>query len=173
MSRVPDNFLQRPFARNWVLWGLCLLLGRGAVLADQSVTLTWSPSPDTNAVGYNIYYGGASGDYTNTVFVGGATTVTISGLSDGATLSFRHHGFGFGAESAFSNEAIYDIPAANTTSDVNLPPTLDPIANLTLYQNAGLQTVNLTGIGAGSTRQLQYDCFGGFQRCFHHSNANG
>jgi len=36
----------------------------------QSVMLGWEPSPDPNAVGYNIYYGTASHNYTSKVSVG-------------------------------------------------------------------------------------------------------
>lgn len=160
MSRAPYNHLQRLLVRNWIFLGLFLLLGRLTVFADQSVMLTWDPSPDTNVVGYNLFYGGASGDYTNTVFVSSAASVTISGLSEGATYYFAATTVSAsGAQSAFSNEAIFTMPQANTnspvttntTANVNLPPTLDSIANLTIYQNAGVQTVNLTGISAGSS----------------------
>jgi hypothetical protein len=140
-----------------VLCGLVLLLGPLSVFADGSVTLTWSPSADPNAVGYNIYYGGSSGDYTNTIAAGSATTATISGLTEGATYYFAATTVdASGAESPFSNEAVYFIPLSATNSaptntpDASLPPTLDPIANATLFQNAGTQTINLTGITAGS-----------------------
>ena len=129
---------------------LFLFLGRLAALA-QAVTLAWSPSPDTNAVGYNVYYGGASGVYTNTVFVSEATTVSISGLTAGATYYFSATTVAAsGAESAFSEEVSYVIPPANIPPPA-VPPTLDPIASLVIYQNSGLQTVSLTGLGAGST----------------------
>ncbi len=41
------------------------------------------------------------------------------------------------------------------TNVVNQPPTLDPINNLIINENAGLQTVNLYGITAGSAGQNQ------------------
>src|SRR5262249_10282917 len=36
---------------------------------------------------------------------------------------------------------------------VNDPPTLDPIGNVGINENAGQQTVNLTGISAGPTNE--------------------
>ena len=42
-----------------------------------------------------------------------------------------------------------------TVRPVNEPPALDPISNLTLNENAGPQSVPLTGIGSGSTNKLQ------------------
>jgi hypothetical protein len=129
-------------------------MGRLAIFADPGVTLTWNPSSDPNAVGYKVYYGGASGVYTNTVEVGDTTNAVITGLVAGDTYYFSATTVdASGAESAFSNEASYVIPAdeTNAPSAASLPPTLDPIANLTIYQNAGSQTVDLTGIGSGST----------------------
>src|SRR2546422_3913799 len=36
-----------------------------------------------------------------------------------------------------------------TVNFVNQPPTLDPISDLTINEDASLQTVNLTGISSG------------------------
>ena len=159
MSCVLKSQLKCPFPRTWVCLGVFWLLGRLVVLADPSVTLTWNPSPDTNAVGYDIYYGGASETYTNSVFVSATTTVTVSGLCEGATYYFSATTVSAsGAQSTFSNEATYVIPQANTNSPgatntvaiVNQPPVLDAIPNLTIFQGASPQTVILTGIGPSS-----------------------
>src|SRR5204862_1358789 len=42
-----------------------------------------------------------------------------------------------------------------TVNPVNYAPTLDPISNLTITENAGQQTVNLTGISSGASNQVQ------------------
>jgi hypothetical protein len=42
-----------------------------------------------------------------------------------------------------------------TVNAVNQPPTLNPIANLTLVKNAVAQTVALTGIGSGAPNETQ------------------
>jgi hypothetical protein len=109
-------------------------------------------------VGYEIYYGGACGVYTNTVMVGNATTATVGGLSAGATYYFSATTISAdGAQSAFSNEAVYVIPAdpsgpsgSSPVSNTNQPPTLDAIADVTVNENAGAQSVSLTGISAGA-----------------------
>lgn len=40
-----------PFVRNFVLWISLLLFVRLSAFADQSVTLSWNPSSDTNVAG--------------------------------------------------------------------------------------------------------------------------
>ena len=76
--------------------------------ATNSVHLAWSPSPNTNVVGYNIYYGGVSGNYTNKINAGNGTNVTISGLMAGATYYFAATAYDAQSnESVFSSEISY------------------------------------------------------------------
>jgi len=146
-----------------LLW-VMLSVAAGFAWADQSVTLAWDPSPNTNVVGYKIYYGGASGVYTNTVTLGNVTSATIGGLVDGATYYLTATSVSAtGDESAFSNEAMYSAPVnTNTVSgsvtnaaplpspSTNLPPSIDSIASVTVSQGGGSQTILVTGINPGS-----------------------
>src|SRR5436189_296593 len=59
---------------------------------------------------------------------------------------------------------VYNVSVRNQTSArflyttlfrSNYAPTLDPISNLTITENAGQQTVNLTGISSGASNQVQ------------------
>ena len=59
-----------------------------SALAAGSANLIWDASPDANVAGYKIYYGAASGAYTNSVSLGNVTTTTLNGLSNGATYFF-------------------------------------------------------------------------------------
>lgn len=214
----------------------------------QSVSLGWSP-PGGTAVGYNIYYGVTSGNYTNIVSAGVSTNVNIAGLANGSTYYFAATSVdSSGVESDFSNEASYAVPSAlphisaisNQTITVNAvapslaftvsdaymnasnlvvtatssnpalvpvanvvvsgsgsnrviqlspllnqsgtttisvivndkqgdiatntflltvvpnqPPTINPISAIVLPQNAGPQTVTLTGLGPGSPTEVQ------------------
>ena len=116
-----------------------------------SVTLAWNPSTDPTITGYNLYYGGASRAYTNKISVGLATSVTISGLVEGTTYYFAAttHSTA-GVESPFSSELDYLVPMF-----VNQPPTLNAINNLTINENAGLQTVSLSDITSGASTENQ------------------
>jgi hypothetical protein len=146
MSRALAILNITPAARNFILWGTLMLLGCLHSSASQSVTLAWSPSPDTNAIGYKIYYGGASHNYTNAVTLGVVTNTTISGLTEGATYYFAATTLdSTGPESAFSNEAAYSIPNIAPSA----APTFDAPANMTIYQNAGLQQWSINNVVSG------------------------
>jgi hypothetical protein len=131
--------------------GLLALLPLSGMAATRSVMLAWDPSAGTNIVGYNIHYGGASGTYTNIVDAGNATNATISGLTEGATYYFAATAYDTAdLESDFSNEINYTIPVTS-----NAIPTLNAIANLTITESAGPQTVSLSGISSGSANESQ------------------
>ncbi len=124
-----------------------------SALATESVTLAWDTSTDPIVAGYNVYYGGASGAYTNEICAGNATNATISGLVEGTTYYFAATTYAAsGMESPFSSEVSYLVP---TNPIANQPPTLNAINSLAINENAGLQTVNLSGIGSGAPNESQ------------------
>jgi hypothetical protein len=137
------------------LGGLLILSALSTtVQATGSVTLTWSRSSDTNVTGYNVYYGGASGFYTNEISAGNATNETISGLVQGTTYYFAATTHpASGVESPFSSEVSCLVPL--NVPITNQPPTLNALGGLTINENAGTQTVNLTGITSGSSNEVQ------------------
>ena len=61
------------------------ILSQAKLLAAGSVTLAWDASPDASATGYRVYYGGASGVYTNSATVGNVTKVHR--VASGASLA--------------------------------------------------------------------------------------
>ena len=136
-----------------VLLAGLLALAPSAVLAVGAVTLAWDPSASTNTIAsYNLYYGVASATYTNTVSAGTNTTLSISNLVEGATYYFAATAVDTdGLESDYSTEVSALIPVKLT----NQPPTLNTLVNLTISENASLQTVNLSGISPGATNESQ------------------
>jgi hypothetical protein len=165
MSHRTNQLWSQPAALNFICGAALLWFGGLTALADQSVSLTWNPSADTNAVGYRIYYGGVSHVYTNSTLVGNITNTVVAGLVAGTTYYFGATTVdSAGDESDLSNEAIYVIPALVTNLPptnpppvvVNQPPTLNPISNLTVNQNAGAQIITLSGITTGATNENQH-----------------
>jgi hypothetical protein len=81
--------------------------------------LGWQNSVSTNVVGYNIYYGTNSGNYTSILHVGYVTTCTVSNLSNNINVIYYFAATAVdpnSQESGFSNEAIYNrklVPPSN------------------------------------------------------------
>ncbi len=136
---------------------LLLLLVSNAVfnplsaLAAKNVTLAWNASTDSSVTGYKVHYGPSSGGYTNSVTFGNTTTGTIPNLQEGVTYYFAATSSDGNTESDFSNEIAYTVPL---TPGVNLPPTLNTIANVTVNEDSSAQSVSLTGIGTGGESQM-------------------
>jgi hypothetical protein len=121
-----------------------------AMPSGASVAVAWDASSDTTVTGYNVYYGGASRNYTNVISAGNSTSAIISNLVSGATYYFAATTYtAAGLESDYSAEAAYTVP------QLNVPPTLDPVANVTIVQDSAEQTIRLTGISPGSSNETQ------------------
>jgi hypothetical protein len=85
-----------------------LLLLLPCSLKAQSVMLGWNPSASTNVVDYKIYYGTSHASYTFTFDAGNATNCVVSNLVVGVHYYFVATAINaYGAESPFSNEAIW------------------------------------------------------------------
>ncbi len=122
-----------------------MLLALKSVAVTPSVSLAWDSSSDSSVVGYKIYYGTNSHDYTTVVDVGNVTTALINLPAFGQTYYFAATTYdATGLESDFSSEANY-LVSPNVVS-----PTLSAIGNVSISGTAGQQTVNLSGISAGS-----------------------
>jgi len=142
------------FILGFFLCSALLVIMQLSAFGAGSVTLAWDPSADPLVVGYNVYYGGASGTYTNEISSGNATNATIAGLVPGATYYFAATTYNAaGMESSFSSEVSYLVPQTPPTG--NQPPTLNGIGNLTINENASQQTVGLSGITSGATNENQ------------------
>ncbi len=93
-------------------WRLLLgLLGASlpfSATASVSAKLAWLASSDPEVAGYNIYYGTASQQYTNSVTVGAVTNAVIGNLRDDVTYFFAATAYdSLGNQSEFSNEAAF------------------------------------------------------------------
>jgi len=79
------------------------LLSQSAWAAQ--IRLAWDPNSEPDLAGYKIYYGTASGTYTNSITVGNVTTCTLTGLPDGQTYYIAATAYDTsGDESGYSNE---------------------------------------------------------------------
>jgi hypothetical protein len=101
---------------------LAWLLFQLPVYATIGVKLTWTANSGSKIAGYKIYSGTSSRNYSRTVTVGpAATSVTISGLTEGATYYFAATDFdSAGDQSAYSDEFVYVAGAATLASSVQV-----------------------------------------------------
>ncbi|MHB1309158.1 MAG: putative Ig domain-containing protein, partial [Limisphaerales bacterium] len=80
-------------------------------VVGQSVTLAWDASPEPEVVGYRLYWGTTSGQYTASVDVGEVTSATISGFDPGAEYYFAATALNdTGTESDYSIEVSHSMP---------------------------------------------------------------
>jgi hypothetical protein len=128
--------------------------------AASSVTLGWDPSTSTNVAGYKVYYGPASGNYTNSVTAAAssATTATVSNLVAGATYYFAATAYDTSnLESEFSNEVVYTNagsapPSVALTSPANGAIYTEPATiSLTAAVNTNGHAITEVQFYSGST----------------------
>ena len=121
-------------------WQSCILFSVlfGAItftsLSSQaaSVTLSWDPNTTVSGPSYKVYYGPASGVYTNAVWIGNNTSYTVDGLNSNGTYYFAVTTFNSsGQESGYSTEAVYTFS--------NGQPTLVSMSTPTVVQPGQVQ----------------------------------
>jgi len=97
-----------------LLAGLAVAMGTCVSRTEQSVSLAWNANPETNIVGYRLYYGTTSQSLTNTVDAGPQLTVTVNGLREGVTYYFAVTARNLDElESDFSDQVSYLVPGLN------------------------------------------------------------
>lgn len=141
-----------------------LLLGCSLMLFAQlptagagTVTLAWDPSPDTNVSGYNIYYGGASGSYTNKITELDVTNAVVSDLAEGATYFFAATAVdSSGDESDFSNEISYSVPTVPSTNSVLSVSNLSSRSYTGLFYESPVQMRSSGAFTLSTTARGQY-----------------
>lgn len=111
-----------------------------------AMDLIWEPSPDTNAVGYIVYWGPTNGVPT-ALIVGMNLTASVSNLQAGVAYHFwvTAHDV-LGQESEPSNVLRYDVPAENCA------PVIEPIAPFSM--ELGAQAVVMVRATNRETNQV-------------------
>ena len=129
---------------------------------DTTITLAGT-DPESGAItaiistlpGNGLLFQTADGTTRGAQIVAVPTTVTDASRRVIYISATNGNGNGHGNFGFKVNDGALDSPEATATvnvTDVNDPPTLTPIGNpAAIQQNAGAQTINLTGIGAGGT----------------------
>ena len=100
-----------------VLLVFSLLFASTPDVRAAEVTLAWDPNPEPSVQGYRVYFGKASGFYTNVFDAGNRTDCVIPGLDAGTTYFFACTAYSAtGDESDFSGEIVYATEGASSSS---------------------------------------------------------
>jgi hypothetical protein len=122
-----------------LLWGVALAFGQlplraalflmaapadtNAPASSANLSIGWDPSPTSNAAGYFLCYGVASGACTNRLDVGNVTSVTAGGLETNVTYYLTVVAYdGIGTESPPSNEIEYAPSGGSSAAE---PPRIN------------------------------------------------
>jgi hypothetical protein len=120
MNQTPRACAVLSFA--WVCFAAIMSFGNAA--QATAPTLEWDPNPEPTVVGYNVYIGTSSGNYTQVVDVGATTSLPLTNLSAAVTYYFAVTAYDTQRlESPFSDEVWY-TPRVDGTNATTLPFTM-------------------------------------------------
>ncbi len=121
-------------------FGISFLFSQGILYAAQ-VTLAWDAS--SGAVGYKIYYGTASHNYSSVIDVGNVRTYTFTNLVDGRTYYFAATAYdSSNYESDYSSEVSYNSTTTTTptsytiTASAGTGGTISPSGSVSVTSGA-------------------------------------
>jgi hypothetical protein len=111
-----------------------------------SVTLAWDRSQEPNVIGYRVYYGTTSRNYTSMISVGNSTTCSISNLEAGMAYFFAVTAYdNSGNESAYSQEIPYTVPFLDSDGD-GMPDDWESLYGLDPFVNDAMEDPDGDGV---------------------------
>ncbi len=117
-----------------------IILPQLALAANARLAWDPSPSPSSQVAGYRVYYGAASGKYSNQLDAGNTTTFTVPKLTVGTTYYFSVTAYGpNGEESDFSNEVSKTVQPEDITTGL--------VAAYAFDEGTGSISTDLSGSG--------------------------
>ncbi|MCW1924759.1 fibronectin type III domain-containing protein [Luteolibacter arcticus] len=104
----------------------CPFIASAAVIPSEVVSLEWNANPEPNVVGYKVYFGTQSGDYSAVIDVAGATQTELPAVSLGTTYYLAVSAYNAaGEEGPRSSElavtAEVPSPVADTSMSFDAP----------------------------------------------------
>lgn len=127
--------------RTHSLRGIGLAVAAGLALAQSAwcATFSWNANSESNIAGYKVYYGTASGNYSQSADVGKVTQATISTLTPGSIYYAAVAAYNTsGKEGAKSSEVSFTASGTSTT------PSAKPSVTLTSPTSGATYTAPAT-----------------------------
>lgn len=101
------------------------------IVGPSSVTLSWDRNPEADVVGYRIYYGQVSRQYTDSVYVGNLTAGVVPGLLSGVRYFFAMTALdATGLESDYSGEVAV-TPSGGFSLKIRIPANRQAVLTVT------------------------------------------
>jgi hypothetical protein len=122
--------LTQPFFRRCMVFAL-FALSLTSVCHAAGVTLAWNAASGT-VVGYKVYQGTASQQYTTVTTIDNLTQYSVSGLTNGTKYYFAVKAYNTYGDSGYSNELTYTVPA-NATAPVATGRSITTTKNTRVY----------------------------------------
>ena len=141
--------------RRFSLLSLLTLIVSAPVCAES---LLWDVSTDPTAVGYMVYTGQSSGNYTMKIDVGSVNSYVLNGLVEGATYYYAVTAYNsLRMESGFSNEVSFVVPAVPPVASFSASATSGqaPFAMNFINSSTGTITSYAWTFGDGTTSTAQ------------------
>ena len=141
------------FVRGFALL-VALVAASGDSVAGQA-KLAWDAV--ANATGYRLYYGTSSGNYPSSVDAANQTTVTVSGLTDGARYYFAVKAYNSTTTSNFSTETstVVQAPAPVVSFSASPSTGVAPLVVTLSDTSSGSITSRSWNLGDGTTATTQ------------------
>src|SRR5688572_1051403 len=117
------SFDTRRFVARTLLAGLIAVSTFASAFSThalQSVTLAWDANSETNLVGYKLYFGTSSRQYTNVSNLGNVLSTSVT-LLEGSTYYFAVTAVNaLGIESDYSAEVSQNIPGNRSPLTISI-----------------------------------------------------
>lgn len=99
--------------------------------STASINLAWNRNPEPNIAGYRIYYGEASGLYSETQDAGNEVTATVANLMIGTTYYFALSAYDENTFESPRSDEISQVAGAGASPSPTIEPSATPTATST------------------------------------------
>ncbi len=130
-------------ARMGLIATFIFVFGIVSVVFAGGVIVSWDPNSEPDLLGYKVYWGTSSRNYTNVKDVGNSTTYTIANLAEGLKYFFAVTAYDTAYnESDFSVEVSYTVPINDITPPEIISASLKSATELELVYSEPVEKIS-------------------------------
>lgn len=136
---------------------MMVMLALAIAVSGQAATVNLAWDASSGATGYKVYYGSASGNYTQSIDAQTATSIAVPSLTAGQTYYFAATAYNSANESGYSNEVS---GVAVSSMVLTVPQAMSPGTYRSVEQGEPTVTLILTEQLASGTYTFVLDASG-------------